>query len=216
MASEETDSRRSEILRYLGCLGRPLPPGLEQQIDRCDAAVGRAARPRAVTRILPAEQAGCLQGDDLRRHLAGCGQVCLMAATLGAGVERLLMRAQVENMADALIMDACAAAQAEALCDQTEQQVRAGAEARGLWLTSRFSPGYGDWPLTCQGPLLRLLDAGRRIGLAVSGSGILIPRKSVTAVMGFSPVPTVPRGRCEGCSMRQNCQFFREGTRCDQ
>ena len=57
------------------------------------------------------------------------------------------------------------------------------------FLTDRFSPGYGDFPMESSKDLVGLLDAGRRIGLTVSQSGILIPRKSVTAVLGVSDRP---------------------------
>ena len=34
---------------------------------------------------------------------------------------------------------------------------------------SRFSPGYGDWPLTDQEKIFRLLELPKKIGLYVDG-----------------------------------------------
>ncbi len=58
--------------------------------------------------------------------------------------------------------------------------------AQALYLTDRFSPGYGDMPLAQSGQICEVLNTGRSIGLTVSQSGILMPRKSVTAVLGIS------------------------------
>ena len=98
----------------------------------------------------------------------------------------------------------------ESVCDDAENQLRREAEASGKYLTDRFSPGYGDMPLEQSKGICRVLSADKNIGLTVSQSGIMIPRKSVTAVMGISqtPVPRRPSG-CEGCSARATCPLRR-------
>ena len=53
----------------------------------------------------------------------------------------------------------------------------------------RFSPGYGDFPLECQGMLLEALEAGKRIGIKLTDSLLMMPSKSVSAVMGASRKP---------------------------
>jgi cobalamin-dependent methionine synthase I len=51
-------------------------------------------------------------------------------------------------------------------------------------LTMRYSPGYGDWNLDVQPEILATLDSGR-IRLTSNISHILIPEKSVTAIIGI-------------------------------
>lgn len=211
----------TEILRYLGCRSPQPPEELVQSVARCSEEILAAARPKTVWRLLPLEGVHLtgtevtFQGDDIRRHLSGCHQVILMAATLGPEVEQLLMRAQVRDMAQALVLDSCASAAIEAVCDQLEEELRQRFLAQGEHLTDRFSPGYGDFPLGQQPELCRLLDTQRRIGLTLSTSGILIPRKSVTAVLGVSDRPRHRRSQgCEGCAMYETCQMRKGGTPC--
>ena len=133
-----------------------------------------------------------------------------MAATLGADSERMLLRAQTKSAADALILDAVLSAAIEAVCDRMEETLREKLAAQALYLTDRFSPGYGDMPLAQSGQICEVLNAGRSIGLTVSQSGILMPRKSVTAVLGISRTQVLRRPKgCEGCSARQTCAFAR-------
>ena len=101
---------------------------------------------------------------------------------------------------------ACAAALLESWCDESQAQM----DGEGACLRPRFSPGYADFPLTCQPALLRALEAGKRIGLTVTGANMLSPTKSVTAVIGLSP----HRGNClaGGCATcnKTDCSFRRE------
>lgn len=216
-----TELNQREILRYLGCRTETPPEELTQAVAQCSQILLDAAWPRTVWRSLPLEgthPAGTevtLMGEDIRRHLSGCDQVILLAATLGPEVERLLLRAQVRDMAQALILDSCASAAIEAVCDRLEGELRRQLAAWGRYLTDRFSPGYGDFPIEQQPELCRLLDTQRRIGLTLSASGILIPRKSVTAVMGVADTPRHRRSRgCEGCAMYETCQMRKGGTPC--
>ena len=59
-------------------------------------------------------------------------------------------------------------------------------ERKGLYLRPRFSPGYGDFPLSCQEGLLNGLQAGKRIGITLTEGSLMMPSKSVTAVIGIS------------------------------
>lgn len=211
----------NEVLLYLSYPGGAVPPELEEEIACCAEAVKRAARPRITYRIFPVEEgqpmgAGIrLEGEDIRRHLEGCREAVLMAATLGPEVETLLMRTQVVDMAKALIMDSCASTAIENVCDNLEADLREEYAQRNLYLTDRFSPGYGDMPIAQQGAFCGVLDVQRRIGLTVSSSGIMIPRKSVTAVLGVSDTPRKRRSSgCARCSMFRSCTIRKDGRTC--
>ena len=70
--------------------------------------------------------------------------------------------------------------------------------------------------LTCPIPdLCALLDTQRRLGLTVSASHLLLPRKSVTALLGVSPAPPQPpQPGCVGCRLYHSCQIRRSGRIC--
>lgn len=138
-----------------------------------------------------------------------------MAATLSPGVDALLRRTQLADLSRSLVLESCATAAIEEVCDRGEAVVRQAYPGREL--TSRFSPGYGDLPVTVQGEFLALLDAPRQLGLCATGSSILTPRKSVTAVLGvrqpgMAAAPS-PRG-CETCARRETCPYRKQGANC--
>ena len=214
-----TDPDPKQVLRYLGYRGQDMQTGIAWQIQKGIRTVGEIAAPRLVWRRLPVwngEISGLpAKGQEIRDLLMPCREAVVMAATLGTQVEQMLMRLKVTDMADAVILDACASAAAEKVCDCFEEDLGSRIEAEGLFLTCRLCPGYGDFPVGTQTALCRLLDTGRRIGLTVTDSQILIPRKSVTAVYGVAKEPQQPCGSgCGSCSMSARCPYSEDEDRC--
>ena len=136
-----------------------------------------------------------------------------MCATLGSEVDALIRRTQVTDMAKTLWLDAAASAAIEQVCDEVQLDIAQRLERS---LTTRFSCGYGDLPLSAQPHFLSCLDAGRKIGLHLSPSGMLVPIKSVTAVIGILPEGAAAShsDSCSICNLRENCQLRRKGVFC--
>lgn len=80
---------------------------------------------------------------------------------------------------------------------------------KGLYLRPRFSPGYGDFPLSAQKEILDGLEAGKRIGITLTEGYLMMPSKSVTAVIGVSRTPAACTIEgCEACG-KKDCAFRR-------
>ena len=214
-----TTLNMNEILKYLGFRGQELTEEIAAQIRRCTDEVLAAATPRLTYRHAPLEDGAVLgvtfAGNDIPRMLEPCEEVVLFGATLGPGVERLMMRYEVVNAADSVIMDACASTAIENICNNFESDMRRAVEAEGRYLTDRFSPGYGDLPIAEQPNFFALLDMTRRIGVSLTPTTIMVPRKSVTAIMGIARTPQPHRPPdCEHCLMFRTCPFRKAGRRC--
>ena len=212
----------SEALRYLGVRGAP-DPALLSQLSTAADRLARAAPPRWVWRAYPRafgpegpalEGAGlALPGEMAARMLGGCAQAAVLICTLGAAFEALLRAEQARGMARAALLDACGSAWVEAGCDEAQAEI--SARFPGLHPTDRFSPGYGDLPLSLQRDICGALDAPRRLGGQVTDSLLLNPSKTVTAVIGLSDRPQPARIRgCAYCDLRENCQYRKGGTTC--
>ena len=125
----------------------------------------------------------------------------------------LIRKTQSGDMLQGLALDCAADTAVEQGCDQIELELQA--MFPGCSFPFRYSPGYGDLPLTVQGELLSLLDAPHRVGLTASASHILIPRKSVTAILGVSDREIARNKRsCLGCPAQGGCQYRKAGGHC--
>lgn len=229
---------RDEALRYLGYAGQELDAELLARFEQLAQACERNLRPACVQAAFPVDAAlthwedddrpqvalaGCglvLPGRDITRHLHGAREVVLMACTLGAASERELRKYTATSPTDALMYGAAASALVEAAANTCDAAIVADAAARGLFASSRYSPGYGDLPLSVQPAFLAALDATRRIGLVATEGNLLVPTKSVTAVIGLfdAPRPGAEGARigddCATCSLAESCRLKEKGRTC--
>ena len=208
----------SEALRYLGA-GQDA--ATETLVRETAAELERAVQPRWVYRVLPVEQTGTgptvggmlLPGAMAAQMLREARQAAILVCTLGAGFETLLRADSARSMARAVALDACGSAFVETGCDACERELAARFPDR--FLTDRFSPGYGDLPLSLQTELLALTDARRRLGVSLTESLLMVPSKSVTAIIGICDTPQPARIRgCAQCSRSKTCTFRKGGTTC--
>ena len=121
-----------------------------------------------------------IESRDLAKNLSDCKEVFVFAVTLGHGVDRLLSKMSRLSAADFFVYDAIGSALAESVCDEAEKIIKGNIKCK-----PRFSPGYGDFPLDLQKDILRTLDAERLLGITLTDSNLMLPQKSITAVMGI-------------------------------
>lgn len=184
---------------------------LRQAMKEEEQKLLSAAQPKGIYRVFQKDDLK-LRGNGIKRHLQDCQEMILIGVTLGAGVDRILRSSQIRDMASAVILDCGASVLIEQICDRFQEEIR---QETGLFLTSRYSPGYGDFPIETQDELVRLLDGPRKIGLTVNQSHILIPRKSVTAVIGAADQPVKGYlATCGECTIREICALRKEGKNC--
>lgn len=213
---------RNEVYRYLGA-GQTAPSSvLGELAEECIGMIRNTARPARYFRIFPCAGNGetevrigplTVMSRALVRNLDGCREVCLFGATLGAGVDRLIARAQAKGeMTRALALQAAGAAMLEAFCDKTEEEIRraaaaqSGRSAEEVFLRPRFSPGYGDFGLEYQRDLFRILELQKRTGMVLTESLMMLPSKSVTAVTGLADAPCSRGNTCSRCA-KTECAY---------
>ena len=210
-----------EAMRYLGA-GEG-DDALRRQLAAVASELTAALEPRYVYRvfdlarengdILLAGTGVRLTGATASTMLAQCRRAAMLACTLGSGFDTLLRKEQARDMGRAVMLDACGSAWVESGCNAAAEELRA--RLPGLFLTDRFSPGYGDLPLDIQPAVCAALDAGRRVGIHVSDSFLMNPMKSVTAVIGISDWPQMARVRgCAYCAMAASCRLRKGGKHC--
>lgn len=140
------------------------------------------------------------QSRKLQTHLRDADRILLLAATLGAGADRLIRRfAAAGETAKAAAAQALGAAAIEGYCDELCAEIAEKEEKRGYYLRPRFSPGYGDLPLEAQRDFFKLFDITKRIGVTLTDQCMMLPTKSVTAFVGLSKTPSCAKLGCETC-----------------
>lgn len=208
-----TDEELQEIARYLG-YKKSNPPDLTVStlISECAVQMLAVLKPRAVWEVFEMSISGengnkgdrprwnngdsphcarCIKfadveinSVDLGRNLDGCKKVAVLAGTIGPLVDNLIRKMQKTDPVKASILQATGAMYIEKVIDEINLQIKKDASESGMNCKPRYSPGYGDVPLTMQKDFFRLLPC-TKIGLTLMDTLIMSPEKSVTAFIGI-------------------------------
>ena len=210
---------RQETKRYAGLRkGQDFP---EKLVDEACNIVMMLKEPQTVWTVYPydcchicvkAPDAYFIPGNSLPKHLASSTQVIFLSATVGEMVEKSASAAFARGeYALGMLIDAAATAAVEQTADELEKLLANQFAKLGFKMTFRFSPGYGDWDLSEQGKVAKLANA-EAIGVSLTDSLMLMPRKSITAVIGLCPdieIETPSKG-CNRCT-KLDCSMRRDG-----
>ena len=213
-----------EVLRYMGYHGiTKVEPDTQVRIGKAIDQVESQSHPRIVTKEYPIRVRGnditvyngteeiVLTSESLARNLKGCCGAVLLAATIGPACDMLVRRASVTSSADASIYQATGAAAIEAFLDDYNDKLEKEYAAQGLFLRPRFSPGYGDLKLDHQKDWFRLLDISKQIGVELTDSLLMVPTKSVTALIGIGiDKSKVGCSGCSECGKHDTCAYSKE------
>jgi cobalamin-dependent methionine synthase I len=187
-----------EVIRRMGYpTGKSPDPGIQQLLSEEMKRAAGLFQFRGIYRALDIQEISDdilsfhedsfeIQSRQVCRMLRNAKQAVFFMVTIGKGLEedvRTLL--EQEETTRAFILDAVGSETADEAANVLHWKTLSDlARQKGLTATPRFSPGYGDWPVTVQPDMLRICEGGR-IGISVTESCLMIPRKSVSAVLGF-------------------------------
>lgn len=189
-----TSINEKEMIRYAGLRqNQDFPP---QYIKAAQNEIRLLAKPMGVYQEYPYHSDSStivssppltLLGKSIQKHLYNSQKVYVFSVTVGEDVEdRITELFKTGEYTTGLLLDAAATTAVEQIADQVNELVNGLAKKSGLTPTWRFSPGYGDWPIEVQKDLAHIIKADT-IGVNVTESSMLFPRKSVTAIIGLKP-----------------------------
>ena len=219
-----------EVLRYLQYKNQDMQDDLLHIIRECIESTKEIINPRFIYRKYKIRKSKSsnsrgevylegvnliLQSDDIYNLFIDCDECILMSATLGLDIEREIRKLTYTDLTRGVITDACSTAAIEEVFDIVQDSIEKELIKNNKYITYRYSPGYGDLSIEKNVDINNILNSQKEIGLTVTNSGIMIPRKSVVALIGISNKEiNKPKKSCENCNNRHNCKYKKEGNSC--
>jgi len=125
------------------------------------------------------------KGKAITEHLRDCYKVTLMLATIGSDYARKVNEfLKTREITKAAVLDAVVSEAVEAVAEAVTSIIAQDAQLEDATITSRFSPGYGDWPLEAQKDIFEMLNA-KEISVKLSDACLMMPEKSISACVGW-------------------------------
>ena len=128
--------------------------------------------------------------------------------TVGDSLGKLSSELFASDPVRGLALDGLASAAAEALGEAACRRFEAMAAAEGEKTSIPLNPGMVGWPLQeGQKQVFDLIDASD-IGVRLNGdSGLMLPLKSLSLVMGFGHDLDRAGRSCDYCAMNETCRY---------
>ncbi|MDU2197246.1 MAG: vitamin B12 dependent-methionine synthase activation domain-containing protein [Peptostreptococcaceae bacterium] len=217
---------REEVLRYLEYKGQDIDNNLIEIIEECRNITKDRINPRYTFRVYSIKQKYkgiielegtnlILESNDLYEILKDCNECILMAATLGINIEKDIKKYSCTELTKGIIIDSCATTAIEEVCDRVQNEIENNILKNGQYLTFRYSPGYGDLSIEKNTEILTILNGQKEIGLTITNSGIMIPRKSVIAIIGITDKKVEQdKTSCSTCKNKSKCKFKKGVNSC--
>lgn len=188
--AEKVNIDKKLVLRFLKVRGEATKE-IEELLDDCINEFQSYVSYKACYRMFDLKTEGksisfsddmLLCSENLKKNLSGCEKALVFVATTSLGVDRLIHKYSSTQVSRALVLDAVASAAIEAFCDTLCDKFEADFDAD---TAPRFSPGYGDLDISTQKQVIDVCDATRKVGVTLSKKFTMIPRKSVSAIVGL-------------------------------
>lgn len=216
---------KEEVLRYLGYKKQLIDKNVDLLVNECIDELKKIQNWKYIFKIFSINKGKeqielvgsnlIFKGEDILEHLKNSSMCAVMAVTLGSNVDTKIRYYEKFNLTRALILDACASAAIEWACDEVQKWIEEEAKKNNLGITYRYSPGYGDFSIDIQSKIISVLDAQKNIGLTVTEDNILIPRKSVSAIIGFQDKSIKAQyPGCKKCNNFIGCEYRKGGNHC--
>lgn len=193
----EIEISLKEVKLYLGYYSiKSIDESAEKLIKKCtneflNVAVFKACFAKVPVKIDNGVDLGFAKTESLslQKNLCGCESAYVFAATTGFEAHRLIERKKLVSPLEGLIADCIGSAAIESFCDK----INFSFEKADL-LRPRFSPGYGDLSIEFQKKLTEFLCTKKNIGLSLTDSMMMVPTKSVSAIVGIGK----EKNQCNG------------------
>lgn len=153
------------------------------------------------------ENGAQLTGPLVSQHLAGAEQATLMLCTVGEELEAFTAQVIRDDPLRGLALEGLGTAAVENLAAEACKVREAQAAEKGLYPSIPLSPGLVGWAVDPgQREVFSAIDA-ETVGVRLNESCVMIPRMSLTQVLGFSRTPGQAGRSCDYCAMRETCRY---------
>ncbi|GAI28657.1 unnamed protein product, partial [marine sediment metagenome] len=150
-----------------------------------------------------------LHGQLLPSVLAEAKELAAMVCTIGPKLEERVADCFGKNEPlRGLLLDGIGSAAVDTLSQEVCKFMAGEASSRGYQVSSPINPGMPGFPITEQRQMLKLVPA-EEIGVSLTSSGVMVPRKSTSMVIGLGPQMTTwtQAEVCARCNLEKTCPY---------
>jgi hypothetical protein len=155
-------------------------------------------------RTIELEDGGALEGPLAARALAGAEKVVLAVCTIGPALEAHMKRLFAEDPVTAMALDGAGTAALRKISAAVVGNLQEIAADHDWGVGMRAQPGQEGWSIWQQQVIFERLPTDS-IGVRLTDSCLMVPRKSVSFAIGMGPHMRPDAVACDFCSKSEGC-----------
>jgi len=148
-----------------------------------------------------------ISGPLVSEHLIGAEQITAVICTVGPGIDVYAAEVMQEDIVLGLAITGVGSAGVEALANAVCKEIEDEAAENGFQSTIPLSPGMINWDVEEGQPLIFDLADPSQIGIDLNTELFMLPRHSLSMIIGIGPDINAGKHICDYCSMRESCQY---------
>jgi hypothetical protein len=148
-----------------------------------------------------------LSGELISDHLGPADRVILILCTVGEALEAHAGEVSKDDIVYGLALDGVGSAAVEALANLACKYFEDQADEHGLQSSIPISPGMVGWPVDKGQPEIFEILEPAQINVHLTEYGLMMPRKSLTMVLGLGQTMKTEGRTCDYCAMRETCRY---------
>ena len=150
-----------------------------------------------------------IHGPALPATLPEAKELAIIVGTIGPRLEKQVTDYfNRDEPLRGMLLDGIGSAAVDTLAPEVLRLIASEISSRGYEISSPVYPGMPGFPMTEQWNLLELVNT-HEIDVSLTPSGMMVPRKSVSMVIGIGPKMTrwTQVEVCARCSLRKTCPY---------
>ena len=211
-----------EILRREGFTGkREVRPALEHlilelhdEVEKGDllqpaVAYGIYSRDEIDRKQLSLKSNGDTHSRLLTSIIPEAQEIAVVVCTIGPGLEEKVTHySKSGDVMHGMLLDGIGSAAVDSLCREACYIIAGKVSSRNYQISSPITPGMPCLPITEQKWLLELIHS-QDIGVSLSSSCMMIPRKSTSMIIGigYGMQTWTQAELCGRCNLRETCPY---------
>ena len=140
-------------------------------------------------------------------HLVGASNISVAVCTVGPKIDQYASEVTEEDIVFGLAVDGVGSAAVEALANAVCRDIELEAAEQGYQTTIPLSPGMIGWGVEEGQPLIFDLIDPAQIGVNLTPYHLMVPRKSLSMIIGIGPGINSGERICDYCAMRETCRY---------
>jgi hypothetical protein len=143
-------------------------------------------------------------------YIKGASHIVLFLATIGDGIEtEASVLTAGKDPLKGYLLDRIGSFAVESLADRLEKRLRKDYSLKKKSVSSRFSPGYCDWPVDDQFKMAKAMDFSKA-GILLTEGCMMVPKKSISAIVAIADEGVFKEfvSSCDICGIK-DCNYRR-------